>query len=181
MALTQVETGMIKDAAITDAKVSDVGAAKLTGSRTMPKGTLPSGSVLQVVSATYGNQFSTTSSSLVSTGLTATITPTSATSKILVLVHDPMRMAGGTASGFQSVLYKNGSAVFNVMSNTGYANSSTADRSWVLSFNYLDSPASTSALTYALYIATNSGVGTVYAQIDGAGNNASIVLMEIAA
>lgn len=153
----------------------------LTTSSAIQRSQLPTGSVLQVVSATYNTQVSNATGTLSATGLSATITPTSATSKVLVIVHDPMRMTGGTVSGFQTVLYKNGSALFYVMSNTGYANPSTADRSWIVSFNYLDSPASTSALTYALYFAQNSGSGTVYAQIDGTGNTGSITLMEIAA
>ncbi len=46
--------------------------------------TKSAGTVLQVVNATYSTQLSTTSTSYVDTGLSASITPTSATSKILI-------------------------------------------------------------------------------------------------
>jgi hypothetical protein len=45
-----------------------------------------SGRVLQVVTATYSTESDYNSVSFADTGLTATITPTSATSKILILV-----------------------------------------------------------------------------------------------
>ena len=43
------------------------------------------GSIIQVVQGTFGGQFSTTSTSLVDQGLTATITPKFSTSKILAI------------------------------------------------------------------------------------------------
>jgi hypothetical protein len=61
-------------------------AAQLTGTQTIPRGTLPTGSVLQVVSATISSGQTTSSTSFVASTLIATITPTSATSKILVLI-----------------------------------------------------------------------------------------------
>ena len=136
------------------------------------------GSVIQVVQATYAVQTASSSTTPATTGLTASITPSSTSSKILVLVSNPMRRTGGTLSGMAIYLYRNGSQVFQPMSNMGYSNPSTADISWMASFNYLDSPASASSVTYAMYFAANGG--TSYAQIDGGGNNSSMILLEIA-
>ena len=46
---------------------------------------LPAGSVLQVVSAMQTTSFSTTSGTFTDIGLSASITPTSATSKIFII------------------------------------------------------------------------------------------------
>ena len=49
--------------------------------------TMPTGSVLQVVQAEYSSETSSTSGTYADTGLTATITPTTSSSKILVSVN----------------------------------------------------------------------------------------------
>ena len=67
-------------------------------SGTLGKARLPTGSVLQVVNASYGTQATTASSSYSDTGLTATITPTSATSKILVIVDQNGIYSDGNAN-----------------------------------------------------------------------------------
>jgi hypothetical protein len=58
----------------------------LSGDTGVPASGMPTGSVIQTVQATYGTQVSTSSSTYIDTGLTATITPSSATSKIMVIV-----------------------------------------------------------------------------------------------
>jgi hypothetical protein len=60
-------------------------ASQLTGTQTIPKATLPTGSVLQVVNATYSTYTSFSSATLADLGLSATITPSSSSSKILSL------------------------------------------------------------------------------------------------
>ena len=142
---------------------------------------LPAGSVLQVVANSYATQTSTTSGSPQPSGLSASITPSSASSKILVMIADPVRKGGTNITGMQFFVYRNGSNIFQPMTNFAYTNPSTADFSGLASFWYLDSPASLSAVTYALYFSVNNvGSGaTAYTQIDG--NNGYITLMEIAA
>ena len=142
------------------------------------------GSVLQVVQATYATNTNTTSTSPVATGLTASITPTSATSKVYVMVANPMRRNNGNGlyNGFKVYLYRNGSAIWTPMSNVGYSYQSGTDAavSVIVAFNYLDSPATTSATTYAMYFNANSGqVVTASSCVDN--DSANIVLMEIAA
>ena len=64
------------------------GTVLTTGSsgQSIPKAALPTGSVLQVVNVNYGTIAISSSASYADTGLTATITPQFATSKILVIV-----------------------------------------------------------------------------------------------
>ena len=139
--------------------------------------TASAGTVLQVVNAqsttpTAVNN-STTFSSL---SLSASITPTSATSKILVLLSVTGLSSNSAIVGVK--IQRNGSDIrtygfvahFN--STTGMAHTN--------GMNYLDSPASTSALTYS--VLGNSGQGlTTFQYSDGAGTQvSSITLMEIA-
>ena len=73
-----IQSGGSTKIAVTSAGVAVTGLSKAS---------LPTGSVLQVVNATYSTYTTTSSSTFADTGLTATITPTSATSKILVLLN----------------------------------------------------------------------------------------------
>lgn len=168
MALTQVASGLI----------ASVSGASLTGTQNIPKATLPTGSVLQVVQGTYSTQTSVTGSSWVASGLTGAITPSSATSKILITITNPIRKDAGGVSGVGLRIYRNGSYIWDPMTNLGYNNPSTAGMSWLVTFSYLDSPATTSATTYTFYMNANGGP-TFYAQIDN--NNATIILQEISA
>ena len=75
---------------VNGASAGSTGTIITTGSsgQSIPKAALPTGSVLQVVSTTKTDTFSTTSSSYVDiTGLSVTLTPTSSTSKLLIVGH----------------------------------------------------------------------------------------------
>ena len=72
--------------AVTNPYILSMDGSKLTGTQVIPKATLPTGSVLQVVQATYSTNVTTGGTTFIDTGLTATITPTSSSNKILVIV-----------------------------------------------------------------------------------------------
>jgi len=136
------------------------------------------GKVLQVVQSTNSTQVTTTSTSYQSSGLTASITPASASNKILIWARTVARhdnnlvivtIFRGTTSGTN---LGNGNAGMS----TAFGNGGTiyVDCSNV----YLDSPNTTSSQTYTLAYRSNNG-GTAYAQ---EGNSMAVmVLMEIAA
>ena len=163
--------------------VSTIDNSGISASAAISTSKLGTGAVLQVVQATYSTNTNTTSTSPVATGLTASITPTSATSKVYVMVANPMRRNNGSGlyNGFKVYLYRNGSAIWTPMSNVGYSYQSTdAAVSVIVAFNYLDSPSTTSSTTYAMYFNANSGqVVTASSCVDN--DSASIILMEIAA
>jgi hypothetical protein len=169
MALTQVQSGMI----------SGVSGSAISGSQSIPKSTLPTGSVLQVVNATYSTSVNSQSTTFISTGLTATITPTSATSKILVLSYINIeRDTGNVGAGFQ--LWRNGSNIQQIgaaVGLTGFGNNSYTS----FANNWLDSPASTSAQTYTLYFCSSANAGYVNVTNAGASAPAVMTLVEIAA
>ena len=119
--------------------------------------------VLQVVNAVYGFGSGTTTSSAtyVATDLAATITPSSATSKILVIVSQGNRKTNANAATeVQSRLYRNGVNISNDLTlDTCYTNSAMELRMMAF-MTYLDSPATTSAVTYQMYGAATSGTAS---------------------
>jgi len=152
-------------------------ASQLTGTQTIPKATLPTGSVLQVVTANLTTEQSTTSTSLVTTTLAATITPTSSSSKIYVVVSGNFDNGAIAQQAFVTVFRgaTNIGAGGNGMGNL-YG---SATRSIVpIAFNYLDSPATTSATTYTVYYSASAGTIIRWSQ---GGAQSTITLMEISA
>ena len=129
--------------------------------------------MLQVVNATISTAVSTGSTTYVTTGLTASITPKFATSKILVLFNG--WVANTTTNTALYTIYKNGSNILGA-SGIGGLYSAGGSTYACIGANYLDSPATTSSTTYAIYYNTSSGV--TYLSYNGA--TSTITLMEIA-
>lgn len=147
------------------------------------------GKVLQVVQATYSTQTTIATTSMTDTGLTATITPSSASSKVLVLFWHPWRMAGATTSrrissgkllrGATSIISPATDVAFAEM-NLGAGEFSDTFLGGVWSVAYLDSPATTSATTYKTQAALNSATSmTLYMQTGT--SMAAMILAEIGA
>jgi hypothetical protein len=132
---------------------------------------LPSGvggKVLQVVSATKTNTFSTTSTTLTDiTGLSLSITPSSTSSKILIFGNISSSTLAGRVISFTLV---RGSTSIGVSSNTQdyggtiaqYHNSNVNDSIINNSLHFYDSPSTTSATTYKIQTRVNVGDTTVY-------------------
>lgn len=140
---------------------------------------MPLGSVIQVVTGTYSVDTSTTSTSFVDTGLTATITPSSATSKVLVLVTMPGVYKASVVAGSAVNLQILRSATTIHLSTAISFNNAAHQQNTPFAASVLDSPATTSATTYKLQVASGDGnqvITNVNAQASG-----TITLMEIAA
>jgi hypothetical protein len=119
---------------------------------------MPAGSVLQLVQGTFSTQTSLTGTTLTATGLTATISPSSATSKILVQVYIPAFNSSNAANAY-FYLYKNGSN----LSQLAYFQGGSSTVAVAYTAVYFDSPATTSATTYAIYAATAAGATMIWA------------------
>ena len=149
----------------------------------LSKSSLPTGSVLQVVNATYGVEVFNATSTYADTGLTATITPTSATSKILVLVTQAgcFKVTGNTYLGLQ--LLRGASVIQHIERLGGYTNNTTSNDFGSCSSSYLDSPATTSATTYKTQFSSIANLASVGVQASTASiiSVSTITLMEIAA
>jgi hypothetical protein len=138
-----------------------------------------SGTVLQVVSANYSTEVSTTSLSWVTTGLNASITPKSTSSKVLIIAQLNAEN-GSSANGSGFTLFRGTVSGTNLGDSTngfGYIFSTTTRVTGTMSFNYLDSPSTTSSQTYTVGMFAATGT-TAYAQRFG--SKSTITLMEIA-
>jgi hypothetical protein len=135
--------------------------------------------VLQVVQATYATATTTTSTSYVTTGLSATITPQSTSSKILVMVTMPARNQNATGAAFYTI-FRGTVAGTNLFSAPGFAQvyGDPLSRSTATG-NFLDSPATISAQTYTVGMKTDFVGSAAYAQESSV--NSTITLMEISA
>jgi hypothetical protein len=148
------------------------------------------GKVLQVVQATYGTATTIATTTLTDTGLSASITPSSATSKILVMYSGVVRLQASQSdtAGLKSAIIRTSTKVLgwdnnyttrSVISGVGAITLNVLGAT--IATNYLDSPATTSATTYKIQMAahdtTNSG--QVIAQFGD--NSATLILMEIGA
>jgi len=158
-----------------------IGATGVTGT----------GAVKQVVSVTKQDPFTTTNTGYIDiTGMAATITPTSATSKILVSVQLSLAGTNNTYHCYIR-LNRNGS---NISGSNGtwstnlsmmHKNINDSRDLDTHAMNYLDSPGTTSAVTYQLQIAVQGN--TFFVNRGGntesfsASNISTITLMEIAA
>jgi hypothetical protein len=144
--------------------------------------TLSSGAVVQVKSATYATQTSTTSTSYVASGLSLSITPTSASNKILCFVNvSGHTIRGGNDTGFFMRLRRGSTAILDDGAYVTYVEANNATRTQLgmpVTRVFLDSPATTSATTYDIQIKSDGGgAATIAAQWN---NNTSIItLMEV--
>ena len=145
-----------------------------------------SGKVLQVVAATYSTSQSTTSATYADSNLTATITPSSASSKVLVMVDTNGIISTGNNNARGGLRLLRGATVLSYIS-TGLVyftgGGGTSNGGVGASIAYLDTPATTSATTYKTQVNNNGGAGTIYFQFDDGtnGTTSSIVLLEIGA
>jgi hypothetical protein len=128
---------------------------------------LPAGSVLQVVSTTKTDTFTTTTtgSYVDITGMSVSITPTSSSNKILVIFSGNQLGTSGTF-GWALQLVRDttaicvGTGVSNRIANS--VSGPSPDNNWSMpsAINFLDSPSTTSSVTYK--IQCRQGAGTFY-------------------
>ena len=147
-------------------------------------GAIPSisgGKVLQVVSTTSSTAQSTTSTSYVDvTGLTVSITPSSSSNKILVMYNDNAYVQKGTgiATGYAQWQILRDTTALSVKEFIQRDGVSGQDHynTFPMSIIYLDSPSSTSSLTYKVQM-KNGDSATISSQFrDELG---TIIVMEI--
>ena len=162
----------------------------IVGATTAANVKLPVGTILQTQTfqgyngdGTHTN-FSISSTTLSATNCAVSITPKYSSSKILVTMHGQgFYQDGVVANAVKMALYRNGSAVPGLPSglvsrHIAYFNATTASSLFQCSFQHLDSPATTNALIYKIYIArlASSGYGRFLANGD---DSFSITAQEI--
>jgi len=136
---------------------------------------MPTGSVLQVVIGENASEVTLSTTTYTDTGLSATITPTSTSSKILCLWNMHVYNAA-TGSGFGTRLVRGSTNIYT--STQLYDTYSSASQNRRRSdYKHLDSPSTTSALTYKVQVAS---YGSKTLQSNSESNQTQLVLMEIA-
>jgi hypothetical protein len=136
------------------------------------------GTVLQVVYASYATDTANASTTYADTGLTATITPKSTSSKILVSASIPVLKESANASNAVNLRLFRASTQLRQTELNLYTGTALLLRG-IFSDMYLDSPASTSALIYKYQFANyfnGNGVSVFPNSMPG-----QLTLMEIAA
>ena len=183
--VNSITNAMMTDDSVGLAELSATGTASSSNflrgdnSWAIPTG---NGKILQVVSATYATEVSSTdSSSWTDSGLSLAITPSSTSSKVLFIIsqHAFVTRSSSLARGLFRVL-RGSTTVFDSanwtinMQQTG----SDLSHSTMLSFTGLDSPSSTSALTYKSQILPEAST-TIKAQQSN--HPSTITLLEVGA
>lgn len=139
------------------------------------------GKVLQVVSATYSTYTTNSTTTYADTGLSVSITPSSASSKILVIAT---QNGGGkfttTGSSLYVRLVRNSTEIgFSTGAYNGGSGSAAYNFIGSLSNVVLDSPATTSAVTYKTQF--KNEIAQSYVAIQNSNDNSTIIAMEIGA
>jgi hypothetical protein len=191
MPLTKIQSLGITDGTIVNADINAsaaIAGTKLSGV----------GKVLQVVQATKTDTFSTSTASYTDiTGLSVSITPSSASNKVLILaqisyggesnLYAHGRIVRGSTSIFQGDSDSASRTECTVAMSLINGNASNVDKSGNASIVYLDSPSTTSATTYKIQVNSASSqsfrINRTEADNDGVYTSrptSSIIVMEIA-
>lgn len=171
---------------------AETGNVITTGStgRVIPKAAMPAGTILQVVQTVKTNTYSFSSSSYTAvTGMTVSITPTSASNQILVLLNSYWAESGLDCTCVR--LKRNSTVIFvgdaaGTRPQASGASDYTANNLNFIGATYLDSPNTTSAITYSIDASVASGTSYLNRTSADADNiyhprtASSITVMEIA-
>lgn len=126
---------------------------------------------------------STTSSTMVVGGASLSITPTSASSRILLFGVSPINNAT-SSDGAEAVMgfARNGTALITRNATPAQLVNGGINSSFVgsLSLFYIDSPATTSAITYRLTFASGTGTTVNFGSAAGTGMSTYIMAIEVA-
>ena len=130
------------------------------------------GKIGQVVQTVYSTQVTLTTS-YADTGLSASITPSSTSSKVLILIDQHVYFS---ANGLSLRIMRDSTAILTPPVNYTLHDGSANNNRFYYPLQYLDSPSSSSSITYKTQGILHSS-GTMYAQGDN--NHSIITLMEV--
>ena len=139
---------------------------------------LPAGTIKQVVNFSTNTETNATTNSYIDTAITATITPSSASSKILVLVSANGLAKLNTNTTGNLRIVRGATSILIFGGAFGYTASTAANAVASASAEYLDSPATTSATTYKVQVVNSGNSGDIRVNWDTLANS-TITLMEI--
>ena len=134
------------------------------------------GKVLQVITANYSTTFTTSSATPADTGLTATITPSAATSRILVIATATVGKSNANAGTYGTLDLVRGATLISTGIGITYTGTALYNNNgWAV--NYVDSPSTTSATTYKIQASSTASAFNFGAN----SSTSTITLLEIGA
>ena len=152
-------------------------AVTINGSGTITG--VPIGKILQVINAAYSTVATNNTSTFADTGLTATITPSSITSKILVFVALNGVGKASSDTSVETQLLRDAVVLAKTSVFASLSTSSAQTGVGGIPVTYLDSPATTSATTYKMQF--RSWANSARARVQEESATSTITLMEVAA
>ena len=155
--------------------------SELRTNRIVPRDGLPSGSSGGVIQVRYG--FTTTivdsnTNSYIDSGITASITPTRSDSKVLVMTSISGVQKNTNNTYLKARLVRDSTEIALLDDGAGYTDAAGYNLVGSVSTNCVDSPATTSSVTYKVQFKSAGNVATVRVQTNN--SLSTIVLMEIA-
>jgi hypothetical protein len=169
MPISQIVTNSIANDAVVTVDIANGAVTSAKMATGAARANFGAGAVLQVVQTTKTDTYTTTSTGSFQgiTGMSVTITPTSTSSRIVVMVSLGIAMTWNAGRDRTSAfrINRNGSATLQgdasgnrvgSLFRTG-SNNTDSNHGWGASFQFVDSPASTSALTYQLFVEPEDG------------------------
>jgi len=162
----------------TNGHVLTADSAEATGIKwAAPEG---GGKVLQVVQGTSTTNTSSSSASFADTGLSVSITPSLATSKVLIMLNHACRKPDGNASPRMSMkLVRGGTDIATIVVQNLFTSTDFRQNS-MLAYSFLDTPATTSATTYKTQLANQAGANGVV-EVQPNSETCTMIAMEIGA
>ena len=168
---------------------------KFTGSTTLASSAVDTGKILQVQHANFtGSNTAVTTDSLTATEVTDQITPSATGSKVLVVINLSCQMYenSGTHNKYQAAIYRSiggasYSKVYAGQSNSyggmgGFGSGTEISSSWPVTLTFTDSPNTTNAVDYKVYLALNvASAGGDNVTTGASDMERAVTLMEIGA
>jgi len=172
MALTTVRsTGISSLPAISAANLTSIPAANLTGTLPAINGSaltgISGGKIGQVLNTVWHNNNTTTSSTYSATSGTLAITPTATNSKVLVIINACSIYCANSDTNIDLAISRSGGAsgdgnILEFEGTAGYDQDTVGVGGGGSTISYLDSPATTSAVTYGLQFRSSNNSHNVY-------------------
>ncbi len=156
---------------------------KIEGKASSDTVQMPAGMVIQTVSTQHSgaSQSSTSASFVALTNLSVSITPKFSTSKMLIMTDPSIYMAGGQQDNTSRIaIYRDGSEVMKHTNRQYDYGSSGVLLERPFTMLYIDSPSTTSSVTYQVYmtlVSAASGHNIIFN--DNANDTSSLIVQEI--
>ena len=146
----------------------------IVGATTAANVKLPAGAVLQVVEGSFSTQTDIASTSYTDSGLSVTITPKFASSKVFVITNLHMYINGTGLMGLN--VLRGSTQIVEAEKAEGFQDNSTG----ITTLTKLDSPNTTSATTYKVQVKYTALGGGSTPRINQQNGGSRITVMEIA-